>query len=115
MAPEVLSQKYNLECDIWSLGLVFYNILVGFTPSIRMLYGTKEEQKEMADPDFNLSFKYYPWDDVSEEAKDLIKRMIVLQPNKRYRATDIMDHEWFKQNMRTSIMSPQEVDQSVLM
>ena len=36
------------------------------------------------------------WDDVSEEARDLISKLLVLEPHKRLKSDQILDHPWFK-------------------
>lgn len=35
------------------------------------------------------------WDDISEEAKDLVQRLIVVDPDARYDSQQILDHPWF--------------------
>lgn len=32
MAPEVITGNYNEKCDIWSLGVMFFKLLVGSHP-----------------------------------------------------------------------------------
>eukprot|EP00347_Sterkiella_histriomuscorum_P005310 403357093 len=44
MAPEVQSRMYNLKCDVWSLGIIFHQLLFGFSP-----YGSIQNEQNMLD------------------------------------------------------------------
>lgn len=40
------------------------------------------------------------WDDISAEAKDLVKRMLEYDPAKRISAKDALQHKWIKENAK---------------
>ena len=40
MAPEVIKSNYNHKCDMWSIGVILYDLLVGFPP----FYGETEQE-----------------------------------------------------------------------
>ena len=83
IAPEVLNGEYGKECDIWSLGVVLFMILSGrypFEASGRAELFTKIQSGL-------FDFPANPFSKVSEECKDLIKKMICHDRKKRLSAS----------------------------
>ncbi len=92
IAPEVLKQKYNKECDLWSVGVILYMFIVGHAP----FDGCDDD--EITD---NIQKGVYRKDDkrwkkASKEVKDLIQKLLVYQPKKRLTALQALKHPWFK-------------------
>ncbi|KAL4100235.1 hypothetical protein PRIC1_008029 [Phytophthora ramorum] len=91
-APEIVRKlPYDSKCDIWSLGVIAYILLCGFPP----FYDENqvEEMRKILNGDFEFVAPYF--DGVSQQAKDLICKMLVVQPPKRLTAQDVLDHPWF--------------------
>ncbi|XP_076002069.1 phosphorylase kinase, gamma 1a (muscle) isoform X1 [Genypterus blacodes] len=100
LAPEIIECSmdgehagYGSAVDIWSAGVIMYTLLAGSPPfwhrkqmlMLRMiLAGTYD-------------FTSPEWDDRSDTAKDLISRMLVVNPRQRYTATDVLSHSFFSQ------------------
>lgn len=94
VAPEVLNCKpYDMAVDMWSVGVITYILLSGFTP---FFADTHHElfQKIIA---LDYDFPSPEWDDVSEQAKDFIQHLLVLDPAKRYTYTQATEHPWLAQ------------------
>lgn len=92
VAPEILEQgEYSNACDIWSIGVILYVLLSGYLP----FYGNTQE--ELFDKILTASFSFNNkcWDDVSEQAKDLVSRMLTLKPEDRPSAEECLKHPWF--------------------
>lgn len=92
VAPEVLSGRpYSSKCDTWSLGVIIYILLCGYPPfyddNVRRLF--RQILKA------NYKFHDDTWGDVSDEAKDLISKLLVVKANKRLSADEVLQHEWF--------------------
>lgn len=93
--PEMIQgKKYKgALADIWSCGVVLFALLCGHLPfddqSTTRLY------KKITSANYTLPGH------VSESAKDLIRRMLRVDPNKRYRVSDIVKHPWFAGNKET--------------
>jgi calcium-dependent protein kinase len=79
VAPEVLKQKYDYRCDNWSLGVLMYVLLSGMAPF--MGHNRKSVFKKIAKVSYN--FYGHEWDLVSNEAKDLIAKLLVKDVDKR--------------------------------
>lgn len=98
LAPEVLkanmysdAKGYGLEVDIWACGVIMYTLLVGCPPfwhrkQIVMLRNIMEGKYSFASPE---------WADVSVEAKDLISKLLVVDPAERITVKEALNHPFF--------------------
>ena len=100
IAPEVLNRKYNEKCDLWSCGVIFYILLSGKLPFDGV--DEKEIFEKITSGIYQMNIPEF--EKVSPEAKDLIKRLLVLDPEKRIKIIDIFNHRFFvNKNMKDYI------------
>jgi len=93
VAPEVLECRgYDKEVDMWSAGVILYILLCGYPP----FYSEKEPELFESIMQANYSFHIPYWDHISDEAKDLICHLLVVNPKERYTATEAIQHQWFE-------------------
>ncbi|KFY95234.1 hypothetical protein V498_03458 [Pseudogymnoascus sp. VKM F-4517 (FW-2822)] len=90
LPPEMLKPGsgdnwYGEKVDLWSLGVLTYEFLVGEAPFEDTMIMTQRRitRADMTVPSF-----------VSPEAKDLIKRLLVLDPEKRIQLDQVLQHPW---------------------
>jgi calcium/calmodulin-dependent protein kinase I len=96
IAPEILMtldedlDGYNVEVDNWSIGIIMYILLCGFPP----FYA--EDDDECFDMiiagEFDFPSPY--WDNISDDAKDLLRKLLVVDPAKRLTAAEALQHPW---------------------
>ncbi|CRL04514.1 CLUMA_CG017590, isoform A [Clunio marinus] len=97
-APEVLGpEKYDKSCDIWSLGVIMYILLCGFPPfysnhGLAISPGMKARIRTG-----QYDFPAPEWSNVTTEAKDLIKGMLSVDPNKRLTIDEVIKNNWIAQ------------------
>ena len=107
VAPEVLkcelpgAMEYDLSCDIWSLGVIMYILICGkppffvspksAAPKVTISTGMKNRIKSG-----NYSFQDSSWNNVSNEAKSLIKLMLETNPQSRLKIDEIMNNSWIR-------------------
>lgn len=90
-APEVLStDSYNEKIDFWSLGVVMYVLLVGYLPFYHDNRTKTIELIRRARVPFDMT----DWRTISSEARDLIRKLLVFDPVRRYDAKQILKHDW---------------------
>uniref|UniRef100_H3DIR0 Ribosomal protein S6 kinase n=1 Tax=Tetraodon nigroviridis TaxID=99883 RepID=H3DIR0_TETNG len=94
VAPEVLKrQGYDEGCDIWSLGVLLYTMLAGFTPFANGPEDTPDEiLNRIGNGHFSLGGGN--WDTVSDAAKDLVSKMLHVDPHQRLTARQVLRHPW---------------------
>ncbi|KAG0660387.1 Calmodulin-dependent protein kinase cmk2 [Maudiozyma exigua] len=93
VAPEVLtSNGHGKPCDIWSLGVITYTLLCGYSPFIaESVDGFLEECTAGPKP---VKFHSPYWDNITDEAKTFILRALTLDPEKRPTATQLLCDPW---------------------
>ena len=108
IAPEVLNKKYNMECDLWSAGVILYMFIVGHAP-----FDGKNDKEIMEKiKKGNYLKNESRWINSSNEVKDLINKLLVYEPEKRLTACEALKHPWFKvtnSNILYSNISKEEV------
>ncbi|XP_064216538.1 ribosomal protein S6 kinase alpha-2 isoform X6 [Aotus nancymaae] len=94
VAPEVLKrQGYDAACDIWSLGILLYTMLAGFTPFANGPDDTAEEiLARIGSGKYALSGGN--WDSISDAAKDVVSKMLHVDPHQRLTAMQVLKHPW---------------------
>ena len=93
VAPEILTRKpYDQQSDMWSVGCIVFLLLSGNLPFLG------RSQKELFRKIVAGKYEFTPddWASVSDEAKDLVKHLLVLDPDKRYSAKKSLLHPWIK-------------------
>ena len=89
LAPEIILDRgyQGFSADIWSLGILLYAMVQGTVPF--KASNISDLHKRILKGDFD-----FPVDSVSPEVEDLIRKMIVLRPEKRITIPQILSHEW---------------------
>ncbi|NXR75365.1 KS6A5 kinase, partial [Pycnonotus jocosus] len=118
-APELLNHNgYDESCDLWSLGVILYTMLSGQVPfqsQDRSLTCTSalEIMKKIKKGEF--SFEGEAWKNVSEEAKELIRGLLTVDPNKRIKMSSLRYNEWLQDGSQLSsnpLMTPDNLGSS---
>ena len=95
-APEVFRGSYNEQCDVWSVGCVLYVMLSGELP----FTGANSEAIRTEVTRGEVRMTSQVWSQISEDAQDLIRRMIVVNPSDRIRASEALDHPWINATVK---------------
>jgi calcium/calmodulin-dependent protein kinase I len=93
VSPEILLRKpYDQQSDMWSVGCIVFLLLSGNLPFMG------RSQKELFRKIVAGNFEFEPqdWQDVSDDAKDLVRKLLVLNPDERITAKDAVRHHWLK-------------------
>ncbi|XP_042175862.1 peripheral plasma membrane protein CASK-like isoform X2 [Oncorhynchus tshawytscha] len=96
MAPEVVKREpYGKPVDVWGCGVILFILLSGCLP----FYGTKERLFEaICRGKYKLNPRH--WGHISESAKDLVRRMLMLDPAERITVYEALNHPWLKERDR---------------
>ena len=109
ISPEVLKNKYNEKCDIWSCGVIMYMMLSGQPP----FKGENDEEIYQSIKEGKYNFDDEKWDEISKDAKDLIKNLLIKDINKRYSAKQALSHPWITKHRRNKVLDKNKLSEVV--
>ena len=109
VSPEVLKNKYNEKCDMWSCGVIMYMMLCGQPP----FKGDNDEEIYQAVKEGKYNFDDEKWDEISGEAKDLIKNLLIKDMNKRFSAKKALSHPWITKHRRNKTLDKNKLKEVV--
>ena len=91
VAPEMLDRKpYGKEVDMWSIGVILYILLSGMIPFDSNC--NKDLYNKIKKGEYSLDIE--PWENVSDSAKDLVRKLLIVNPAERFTAKDVLQHQW---------------------
>lgn len=105
-APEViLGQGHGKPCDIWSLGVITYTLLCGYSPfRLENVTDFINETKNNNAVIFHADY----WKDVSKDARRFIIKLLQYDPSQRPIANDLINDPWLniiaKQFKKTDLL-----------
>lgn len=104
IAPEVIEGEYDHRCDYWSLGVMMHQLLVGELPFIGE--STPEVLKSIIEDQLDLTGE--KWTAISEDAKDLLRKLLEKNPFKRISAKGALKHAWIKKARNPALIQELE-------
>lgn len=99
IAPEIIKGSYNYLCDNWSIGIILYVMLCGCPP----FYGSNNKEIFTRILKGTYTFNLRPFKVCSDEVKDLIAKLLVVKPEKRYTTEQIYNHPWVQRQVDLDI------------
>ena len=89
ISPEVIDGYYDEKCDVWSAGIILYVLLCGYPP----FNGKDDDEIFLKIKRKNYSFPSPEWDNISQDAKDLLQSIICDQ-FMRLNDEQVLNHPW---------------------
>jgi serine/threonine protein kinase len=91
IAPEIIELKpHGKPVDMWAIGIITYVLLSGYLP----YEATTRVQYKRQVLKGKLEFHRDYWENVSPEAIDLIRKLLVVDENVRFTAQQALRHPW---------------------
>jgi len=98
IAPEVLGKYYDEKCDVWSCGVILYILLCGYPP-----FGGANDKEILNKVKIGkYRFDEDDWGKISDDAKNLIRKMLTFNPADRINARQALNDKWIQNNTQAS-------------
>jgi calcium-dependent protein kinase len=96
MAPEVIEQNYDEKADIWSAGIMMYQLLTGRFPFWDNVRECSLQQVWKAILKDEINFEARELRQISHSARDLLKQLLDRDPSSRLTASEALRHRWLR-------------------
>eukprot|EP00828_Plagiopyla_frontata_P015023 TRINITY_DN1954_c0_g1_i5.p1 TRINITY_DN1954_c0_g1~~TRINITY_DN1954_c0_g1_i5.p1 ORF type:complete len:573 (-),score=107.27 TRINITY_DN1954_c0_g1_i5:71-1789(-) len=94
MSPQLLkSESYTTKSDVWSMGVIYYEMLFGNTP------WPARSQYELIQNIMKVPVRFQEGVNISKESKDFIKRCLQVEEKERISWDEIFNHPIFKKDL----------------
>uniref|UniRef100_A0A8C7JNX2 non-specific serine/threonine protein kinase n=1 Tax=Oncorhynchus kisutch TaxID=8019 RepID=A0A8C7JNX2_ONCKI len=86
---------YNKSCDLWSMGVIIYVMLCGYPPFYSK-HHSRTIPKDMRKKIMTASFDFPEdeWSQISEMAKDIVRKLLKVKPEERLTIEGVLEHPW---------------------
>eukprot|EP00968_Pinguiococcus_pyrenoidosus_P017557 scaffold1748_cov258-Pinguiococcus_pyrenoidosus.AAC.9 len=108
VAPEMLRrQPYGTAVDMWSIGCVVFIMLGGYMPFY------DRSARDLVRKVLSAEYEFHPdyFGHVSDEAKDFVSKLLVIDPEERLTAEQALQHPWLIQEK--SVLTRRGLDKSI--
>merc|ERR1712137_755944 len=89
VSPQVLNGNYDNTADLWSIGCIMFVMLCGHPP-----FNADTEEQVFKKVTRGVFVFHGEWAGISEDAKDLIKELLEMDPSKRITSAQALKHTW---------------------
>jgi calcium-dependent protein kinase len=96
MAPEVIEQNYDEKADIWSAGIMMYQLLTGRFPFWDNVRECSLQQVWKAILHDEIDFEARELRQISYSARDLLQKLLTRNPEERLTASEALRHRWLR-------------------
>eukprot|EP00747_Dinoflagellata_sp_TGD_P143390 gnl/TRDRNA2_/TRDRNA2_176381_c3_seq3.p1 gnl/TRDRNA2_/TRDRNA2_176381_c3~~gnl/TRDRNA2_/TRDRNA2_176381_c3_seq3.p1 ORF type:complete len:526 (-),score=127.44 gnl/TRDRNA2_/TRDRNA2_176381_c3_seq3:32-1609(-) len=97
VAPEVLEKNYTSQCDLWSLGVIVFILLVGYMP-----FSGSEQHQVRCIKEGKYTLRKEVWAKVSDLGRDFVMKLLEKDPSLRLSADKALEHEWIAKREKHS-------------
>jgi len=101
MAPEVLGGSYDLKCDMWSVGVIAFILLMGYMP-----FTGSDDEIRAAITSGQYRIDKPRWEKLSENSKGFLQSLLVTDSDQRLSAEQALQHPWVEE--RNSVVVTEE-------
>jgi calcium-dependent protein kinase len=112
VSPEVLQQRYGCEADVWSAGCILFVLLSGTHPFEHLGHKSdRNHMRELADAQVEFERDRFlrpstqVWGTISPSAKDLVSKMLRVDPRQRLTVAEFFKHPWTLCHMKSHMKS----------
>ncbi|KAF5831241.1 kinase-like domain-containing protein [Dunaliella salina] len=107
-APELLRGNYSFKADVWSAGVIAYELIADRMPfedddGEMLVSSLRTTRRNLSNKDIfhailyrPLDFERPPWPSISDSAKDLVQRLLTRNPDERPTALEALHHSWLE-------------------
>jgi len=109
MAPEVIEGSYDLKCDLWSVGIIAFILLMGYMP-----FTGSDEQVKASIAAGRYRIDQARWSKLSENSRIFVKALLVVDPNERLSAEQALKHPWIEERNSVRVTEESDLDDGIV-